>query len=300
MNRLAGRFITLIRTNGNHHLKEGRSVRQVVYTNMVWLVSFLTCIIHSIATGSLIESHYGIFIAGTVGLYALYLSSFFLVRFNHAEAGKHMLIISTFSAVTFFDHFINKAVPGYLYLFAFLPTAMNIFSWKRKKYYIISYVSFALVYTLVTRYAAYTFPHVPDLPARSIRILSFIDIVMAFMLFVIYTAYIIANNLAKQKHLLIRSISLQVTLDNAASAIWSIDKDYRLVATNVKYIESIEREFGVTGLKAGINIRNHFLWKKLPHEFREQYAAVLSGKEIVQETLLNTRIFEIKALLSMT
>lgn len=295
MNRLAGRFMTLIRTNGTHHLKEGRSVRQVVYTNLVWLVSFITCIIHSIATGSLIESHYGIFIAGTLALYASYLSSFFLVRFNQAEAGKHMLIISTFLAVIFFDHFINKAVPGYLYLFAFLPTAMNVFSWKRKRPYIILYVSFALIYTLVTRYVSYPFPHVPDLPPRSVTILSIIDIVMAFLLFVIYTAYIIANNLIKQKHLLIRSISLQATLDNVSSAIWSIDTDYKLVSTNVKYIESIEKEFGVSGLKVGINIRDHTLWEKLPFEFRDQYSSVLSGKEIAQEMLLNDRVFEIKA-----
>jgi PAS domain S-box-containing protein len=288
-------FINLITTNGCHHLREGRSVRQVVYANWIWIFSFITCIIHSIATGLLLTENTGIFISGTLVLYALYLSSFFLIRLNSAEAGKHMLIISTFLAVLFFDHFINKKVPGFLYLFAFLPTAMNVFTWKKSKFFIVFYVSFTLIYTLVTRFVSYPYPHLSDLSDRSIVLLSVVDIILAFLLFVIYTAYIIVNNFAKQKHLTLRSISLQATLDNAASAIWSIDTDYQLIAANIKYIESIEKEFGITGLKAGMNIRDHIVWEKLPREFRQQYSLVLGGKEIVEEAMLNERIYEIKA-----
>lgn len=287
--------MTLIRTNGCHHLKEGRSVRQVVYTNWIWLFSFSTCIFHSIATGALLEDNLPVFMTGTLILYLLYLSSFFLIRYNHAEAGKHMLIIATFSAITFFDHFVNKAVPGFLYLFAFLPTALNVFVWKRNKVTVVFYVSFTLIYTLVTRYVSYPYPHLSDFSPEAITILSIIDITIAFMLFVIYTAYIIVNNFAKQRHLTIRSISLQATLDNAASAIWSIDNDYRLVAANVKYIELIEREFGITGLKAGMNLRGHAIWQELPVEFRDQYRYVLAGKEIVDESELNGRVYEVRA-----
>jgi signal transduction histidine kinase/CheY-like chemotaxis protein len=133
------------------------------------------------------------------------------------------------------------------------------------------------------------------LSSRSVVILSITNIIIAFLLSVIYISYIILNNFAKQNNLLIKSISLQATLDNTSAAIWSIDNDFQLTATNVKYVESIEREFGETGLKAGVNIRTHPIWQTIPEAFREQYFSVLSGNEIVQETELNGNVYEIKA-----
>ena len=203
-------------------------------------------------------------------------------------------MISTFVGVIFYDHIVGKTVPTYLYLFAFLPTSMNIFSWAKNRIIIIGYVSFALFYTLVTRFTTYNYPHFVDLTSNSIVILSITTIILAFLLSVIYITYIILNNFAKQNNLLFKSISLQATLDNASAAIWSIDNHFQLTATNVKYIESIEKEFGETGLKAGVNIRSHNIWQKIPSVFKEQYYSVLSGSEIVQETELNGSVYEIK------
>lgn len=287
-------FFQFIRTNGCKHLQEGRSVRQVVYTNMIWLVSFIICILHSAATAVLVGDNTGGFIAGSLFLYVLFLFSFFLIRYNYAEAGKHFFIWTTFIAIAYLDHFVNRATPTFLYLFAFLPTPMNVFTWGKRKFTVIAYVSFALIYTLFTRFVHYPFPDYGQLSGTSATALSIINIILGFFLFVIYTTYIILNNFAKQKHLLVRSLSLQATLDNVGAAIWSIDSDFCLTALNAKYLESIEREFSVVGLKTGTNIRNHPLWQRLPKEFKEQYSIVLSGNEIVQETHLNERVYEVK------
>jgi signal transduction histidine kinase/CheY-like chemotaxis protein len=287
-------FFTFIRTNGCHHLEEGRSVRQVVYTNMIWLVAFIICILHSVATAILLESGTAIFICGALITYALYLLSFFLIRFNYAGAGKHMMVIATFISIAYLDHFVDKTIPAFLYLFAFIPTPMNIFTWAKHKATIIIYVGFTLFYTIFTRFIHYPYPHLGEMTGTDISILALLNIVLGFLLFVVYTTYIILNNFAKQKNLLVRSLSLQVTLDNAGAAIWSIDNNFCLTTINAKYLDSIQKEFGVSGLKPGVNIRNHALWKMLPDEFKEQYKTVLSGREIVQEAELNHRIYEIK------
>lgn|GEM_PF-6349306 len=255
----------------------------------------MTCVIHGIVAGILLKGQFIFYFSGVSILYSLYLTAFLLTRFNRAQAGKHMLIVSTFVAVAFYDHIAGKTIPVFLYLFAFLPTAMNIFSWAKNRVIILFYVSFALLYTLISRFTTYPYPHFPDLSSDSIVILSITNIIIAFLLFVMYSTYIILNNFAKQNRLLIKSISLQATLDNAPAAIWSIDNDFHLTATNVKYVESIEKEFGHSGLKPGVNIRNHAIWQSIPEVFKEQYFLVLSGEEIVQETELNQKVYEIKA-----
>ncbi len=182
----------------------------------------------------------------------------------------------------------------YLYMLAFLPTAMNIFSVRKNSISVILYTLFPLIYTLFTNLAIYHYPSFPALVLDSLTILIAFNIILSFTLFIMFGNYMVINNLARQQKLLLRSISLQTTLDNSIGAVWTIDKDYILIATNTKYTESIEKEFGITGLKAGIDIRQHAIWEKLSEPLRAQYYSVLQGQDILHEIELNGKHFEIK------
>lgn len=294
MNRFL-QVISLIRSNGCHHLHDAQSVRQAVYTNMIWLATYLTYILHSATIGFFIEVPVVPFLAITVAFHLLYISSFLLVRRNQAQIAKHWLMIATYLAIVVFDHISRKETFTYLYLFAFLPSVMNMFSWEKNKLTICSYVLFPPVYILITQLSGYAYPHFPEWSQQSVQLLTGVTIILAFLLFLSFSGYMILNNIAKQKKMLIQSLSLQATLDNASAAIWSIDNNFNLTVANSKYIQSIEKEFGLTGLKPGVNIKKHTLWKKLPAHFRNQYYTVLSGLEIVHETELNEKHFQIKA-----
>jgi CheY-like chemotaxis protein/nitrogen-specific signal transduction histidine kinase len=286
--------INFIRTNGCQHLQDGCSTRQAVYTNMIWLATYLTFIIHTSITTLFIPVPLLSFFIVTSFIHIIYISCFLLIKFNYAQAGKHLLITGTYIAVAVFDHASNKETYTYLYLFAFLPTAMNIFSLDKNRISIGIYLLLPLIYTLVSKLYSYTYPHFPAFAPASVALLSSLTLILAFTLFLLFAGYMILNNIAKQKKLLVQSISLQATLDNSAAAIWSIDENFKLTAANIKYLESINNEFGESNLKPGLNLKEHPLWQKLPATFRQQYYTVLSGKELVQEIELNGKFYEIK------
>lgn len=261
---------------------------------MIWLAAYLTFIIYTTVTAIFIPVPFWPFFIFTCTTHIVYISCFLLVKYNYSNAGKHLLITGTYLAIAVFDHAFNKEVYTYLYMLAFLPAAMNIFSMGRDKISVGIYLSFPLIYTLLTKLFIYPYPHFPAFAPEYMSLLAGLTIVLAFTLFVLFAGYMILNNITKQKKLLVQSISLQATLDNSAAAIWSIDENFVLTATNTKYIESIKNEFGVSDLKPGVNIKNHPLWQKIPESFRQQYYTVLSGNELVREIELNGRNYEIK------
>ncbi|HEY6502822.1 MAG TPA: response regulator [Chitinophagaceae bacterium] len=292
MNHLL-QVITYIRSNGCNHLQED-STRQVEYANMIWLVSYLTYFIHSTAIAVFVEVPVVEYLTITAIFHLLYISFFFLVKNNRPRVARHWLITTTYLAVAVFDHISRKETFTYLYLFASLPFALHILSLAKNKFFAGAYVLFPLLYALFTKLFDYSYPLFPEWPKQSVMLISTITISIAFALFLSIAGYMILDNITKQKKLFSQIINLQATLDHASAAVWSIDNDFNLTTTNTRYVKSIEQEFGLTDIKAGVNIKKHELWQKLPAAFKEQYNTVLRGEEIVHETELNGKFFEIK------
>ncbi|MGZ8558356.1 MAG: ATP-binding protein [Chitinophagaceae bacterium] len=288
-------LLTFFQTNGIRHLKEGASTRQLIYTNFIWLASFLTYLIYTITLTFFIPVPFLPFLVLTLLFNLMAVTNFLLIRNNSTEAGKHGLVISIYLVIAVFDHLTRKETLTWLYLFAFLPTALNIFSFKKNRLVIVLYILFPLFYILFTKLSVYSYPAFPALPPGSVLILTTFNIVLSSIMLVLFSGYMVFNSLAKHQKLLVQSIGLQATLDNAGHAIWSIDEDFNLVAANSKYIQSIEHEFGVLGLRSGINIRQHPIWEKLSLPLKEQYYTVLGGQNILHEIELNGSYFEIKA-----
>jgi signal transduction histidine kinase/CheY-like chemotaxis protein len=283
-----------LRTSGTTNVLPGRSVRQIVYTNIIWCAALITLTIYAATNIFLTSVHVLPFIFITLGFQSLFVLSFLLVRNGCISAGKHLLICSVYLAVLVYDHLSGKSVYVFLYLFAFSPTALNIFSVNRKSSpYIGFYVLFPLVYALITTVFNYNYPSWP-LTHHSIMLLRSVNISLAFLLFLLFTGYIILNNIAKQNKLRIESLSLQTTLDNSAAAIWSINNRYELLSINKQYLDSVFLEFGVAELKRGVNIQEHPVWQRLTEGMKQQYQKVLSGEAVFEEIQLNGKYYEIK------
>ncbi|MBX9782493.1 MAG: response regulator [Chitinophagaceae bacterium] len=283
-----------LRNSGTQNIPPGRNVRQIVYTNIIWCAALVTLTVYAVANIFFAPVHVLTFVFITLGFESLFILCFLLVRNGFVSTGKHLLICSVYLAVLVYDHLSGKSVYAFLYLFAFSPTALNIFSVNRKSMpYVGFYVLFPLVYTLATTVFNYHYPSWP-LTHHSMILLRGINISLAFLLFLLFTGYIILNNLAKQNKLKIESLGLQTTLDNSAAAIWSINRQYQLMSINKQYIDSIAMEFGVSGLKRGVDIQQHPIWQKLTERMKQQYQKVLEGEEVFEEVQLNDKHYEIK------
>ncbi|MFZ1530206.1 MAG: ATP-binding protein [Ferruginibacter sp.] len=288
-------LISNIRANGCSHLLQNSDIRQVVYTNMIWMVTYAHFIIFSVLYFLLVPVPVKPFLLITAAVHVLFINCFLLIKYKYTQAGKHLLIISTYLMLAVVDHMDGRQTMAFLYFFAFLPAAINIFSLRKQWPIIAVYSLFPGAYSLFTKLTSYTHPVIKQYDAAALQTITAIHISLVTSLFILFAAYLVLNNVAKQHRLFVKSLGLQTTLDNAESAIWSIDNHYGLLAANSKYISSIEKEFGVTGLKTGVNIKQHPIWEKLPAALKKQYSTVLSGKEILHEIQLNEQVFEIKA-----
>lgn len=294
--KLLKKLLKIIRSNGYNPERASLHTRQIIYTNMIWIATFLGIIIHGIIITIFIPQQNASFLIINGAAILFFSAGFMLMKKNFTAVAKHWAILSTYITVGLIDHLFGKTTYTYLHFFAFLPAAMNIFSFRKHMFVICLYTCFPLVYTLITRMYSYQYPHWVLNEPSHIRFISVLNIVLAFILITTFAGYMILNNMAKYQRLSLQSVALQATLDNSAASIWSIDKDFNLLATNVKYISSIEKEFGVSGLKRGVNIRKHLIWEKLPQHLRDEYHMVLSGQEIQHEITLNERIYEVKGI----
>jgi signal transduction histidine kinase/ActR/RegA family two-component response regulator len=283
-----------IRTNGCVHLTRDEPYSHVVYTNLIWLASYITLILYTTVNLFLVNDLVMV-VAATALCNALFISCFLLIRKGHFNAGKHLLIISANLSIAVFDHLNGPEYFTWLMLFAFIPAAPNIFHFKKHFRYIITYMVLPLVYIFASQFYSYAQFDVPVFEVSHKIFFRVFSVILSFLLFVLFTSYMILRSSYKQRKLVQQSLSLQTTLNNGVGAIWSIDNDFNLVAVNKQYSETIAEEFGITGMKIGVNIKACGLWDKFPPDIRQQYHNVLAGMEILTDLSFNNRDFEIKA-----
>jgi signal transduction histidine kinase len=285
----------LIRQNGCKHLHNKVAIRQVVYLNLIWLFSYLTIVLNNVAAVFIYQSHYSFIILSSVTAQLLLWAVFLLVRNNKAGVARPLFLIVIYSTITWFGFFYGKFSYTSLFYFAFVPSALNIFSLKKNRLSIIVFLLMPLVLVLFSELYGYkNFTPVvwPDLIINRLRI---VNIAISFMLFVLYAAYIILNSGFKQNKLITQSTSLQTTLDNAVGAIWSIDNDYNLLTVNKSFVEFTKHELGLTDVKADVNIKEFISSPSGVLNFQDYYVRVLGGESLFENFSFKERIYELKA-----
>ncbi len=286
-------IVEAVRRNGCDAVKKDETISHIVYTNLIWLVAYLTFIIYTTVNLFLIDIT-GWYTGLCIFFHFCYIAVYLLIKKFHLSFAKHLLLIITYSCVAVYDHLNGPQVFTYLFLFAFLPAALNIFHVKKNLPAICVYVAFPLIYILSSQFYSYAYFNTPILQLKNVVLFKVIILVLAFTLFILFAGYMILRNIYKQNRLMLQSTGLQTTLNNANGAIWSIDSNFNLTVTNQNYINSIEKEFGIKGLAPGVNIKQTGLWDKLDSNIKNQYHLVLRGQEILQEISLNNKEFEIK------
>jgi signal transduction histidine kinase/CheY-like chemotaxis protein len=289
------KLLNTITKNGTSHLQNKSSALKISYMNVIWLCTYLTFCIYSLLVFLLhITSVISVFGLYALAIHAGFLLSFFLTRYKLSGIARHIFIIVTYAQLAVLDHFSGQNSYIILYFFAFLPTAFNIFSIRKETVFVIIYTAIPLIYALVSHLYTHTYFNTPVWVSKNVMYLQPVNFFIAFVMFVLFAGYMLINSGIKQSKLISISNSLQTTLENSGGAIWTIDKDFNLLVTNKYYTDSIEREFGVTDLAPGVNIRTHIFWNQLPVNLQQQYYKVLSGMEVYEEITLNSKYYEIK------
>jgi signal transduction histidine kinase/CheY-like chemotaxis protein len=220
---------------------------------------------------------------------------FFLTRNKQVDTAKHLFLFTTYAMLVNYDHYFGFAALTSLYYISFLPTALNIFSFNRNRSTVLFYTALPIVIMLTSNLYTYYIVDPPAHPASFLMLIRVMNMIMAFVMAVIYTSYMVFNPGSRQTRLITQSVALQTTLDNAVGAIWSIDKDYRLITVNKQFTRFVETEFDVKDVKPGFNIGSVVKDPSFAPNLRRHYERVLSGENLQEEFSYKNKVYEIKA-----
>ena len=288
-------FISWVRSNGSRHAKYG-GVRQIVYLNAIWLAVYLNIIIYYCIVFFWMKKFDLLFLCSVVFFNALFLAIFLLVRHSGAKLARHLFVVGSLLFIGFNDLYFGKDAFHRLYFFAFIPTFFNIFSIRKQRKQIFLYAIVPLLLLLSFEFWGYDMYQSSYSGERLIPWMRTLNIIIVYELCTLYAAYIIFNSGYKQKKLITQSLSLQTTLNNAVGAIWSIDRDYNLLAVNNAFSEFSAVVLKAPGLKDGVNIKEMtFASDLVPIQFKRYYPSVLAGKEIHENFEIGKKIYEVKA-----
>jgi signal transduction histidine kinase len=285
----------LVRRNGSKHLQNNTDIRQVTYLNMIWLFSYATIFLNFIACFSIYKSNSQFFILSSLVEQLLLWLVFLLVRFNKANIAKHIFLFVVYGTIFWHEQFYGKNAYTSIYYITFLPTALNIFSVNKSRITVAFYLLMPLIFALISEIGGTAFFFDLTRDETIISKLRLVNIFYGFILCLLYTSYMVINSGNKQNKLIIQSVGLQTTIDNAIGAIWSIDANYNILTVNKLFSEFATNEFGLEGIKVDSNLREMFSNKLVPDFIVEHYRRALKGESIFENFEFREKNYELKA-----
>jgi signal transduction histidine kinase/ActR/RegA family two-component response regulator len=285
-------IITRVRNNGIAYVKDPKQIKKTVYMNMIWLVTYSTFCMFTILFFSIVGFGGSTFNMGIALIHLGFISTFLITRYFISELGRHLLLITTYGMIAFLDHFFGKEAFMQVYFIAFLPTALNIFSFRRHRVFIFLYIFLPmgiLLFSEIYTYHAFPanaamFPYIPQI--------RLFNIITGFALAILFASYIILATGKKQERLITQSVSLQATLNNAIGAIWSIDREYVLLACNKQFVNFLRSVLDVQYIKPGMSLVSILANPKMPETIRKFYKGVMEGKSFSSETSFDGEFYE--------
>ncbi len=103
----------------------------------------------------------------------------------------------------------------------------------------------------------------------------------------------ISDKKKKENEILQMGLNLQTLIDNIQGAIWSMDTNYRIIAVNKSFSDSMKRFFNVNFI-VGYNARELHESDAFPESFKEHHTKVLDGEKLFEEYEFNGNYYEIQ------
>jgi signal transduction histidine kinase/CheY-like chemotaxis protein len=290
------KIIDFIRLSGINHAKNNFAARATVYLNTILLCTWLNYLIYWGVLFSIQDS--SSVVANTVFgiINGLYITVFLATRIWGVKYTRYLFMFTVYAMIASTQLLLGNNNFNQIFYFAFLPSAYVLFSLSNEK---IAVVFFLLLLLFLIFWLEYNEGHFFNtLPwvnqkQQTIRLLN---LTSGFVLCALYSGFIMINTARKQGKLITQSSSLQTTLDNAMVAIWSINKNYDLLAVNKIFINFGKSIFGDIEIKIGKNLRQYIEHEKIPANLRQHYYDVLNGKQVFDEFNFKNREYEVRAI----
>jgi signal transduction histidine kinase/CheY-like chemotaxis protein len=288
------RFYNYFRNNGRHYYNDPVEIRYLVHLNLIWMGTYGNLVLFTALIPVLNPHITSYFFLSMAVIHALFWIVFFMCHYGKVQQAKHLFLLTTYGMLTSYDHYFGFESLTSLYYISFLPTALNTFSFKTNRIAVIIYTTTPFFILLISNLFTYQLISIPPHPHSFLTLLRIMNMAMAFLLAVIYISYMTFNPGTRQTKLITQSVALQTTLNNALGAIWSIDRDYKLLAVNNQFIQFAEKEFKSESIKPGFDLSVVVLNPEFPPRLRSHYERVFNGENLIDEFTYKNKTYEIK------
>jgi signal transduction histidine kinase len=289
-------MINKIRLNGITLAENSFDIRSTIYLNSVQAFTWLNFIIYS-AIIVFCQNNPVPFVTITfIGIHACYLLVFLWTRFVGYKHARHIFLLTAYGMISFGDHILGKYNFNQVFYFAFMPTPFILFSFLNEKKYIAFYS--VLVFLLVFLPEVITYNYVQPITwaKNNEQFVRAMNMISGFVLCASYAGFVMYNTVRRQGKLITQSSSLQSTLDNAMAAIWSINKDYEVLAINQMFKNFAKSIFSNVEVKVGTNIKPLIYSSRVPAKLQQHYNDVLNGVVVNDEIFFNNQYYEVRSI----
>ncbi len=266
----------------------------VIYKNLIWLYSYL-----AYATGSTIVAFFCMdsapYMLMCVAFHIMFLTDFFIMKRGGFFVSRHFFIFTIYSCIFTICYFFGKASYSFIYYFAFIPTAFNIFTFRINRWLVIFYTGLIPLILVLMETFLYPYQQLPNWAKEVQLVATFVNILIGVFLTAIYSGYVIHKITQKQNQLISLSGSLQITLDNASGPIWSVNNKYELIVFNKQFVVFLDKYYGIQNVSVGLSLKPFLYHPNMNQQLRNQYINVLAGKSVFDEVIFDKFSFEIKA-----
>jgi signal transduction histidine kinase/CheY-like chemotaxis protein len=217
---------------------------------------------------------------------------YFLMYLKKIKASKNILLVVINGGIFFYDFSLGKWAGVYLYYFAFFFAAVNIFSWKKEKAWLLLHLLLPILLIIITKiYGA----DKSNAPSNILTTVVYaINFCMSFFIIGVNAFFILSENEKFQESLELSKLNVQSLIDNTRGYIWSINNNYELVAYSSAYKDIIKRNYDVE-LRQGLRADIFFDYPNTPKDLPLIYERVLNGESFTQEYFSNSNFFEVQA-----
>ncbi len=251
----------------------------LISTNLNMFVSYCAVTLFSITILFAVQFEVSI-LASILICQVLYIGSHILVRVGRYELAKHIFIITSNVTAIYFDHRLGQEYQLSLILFAFLPTAITVFEYPKRKIAIYIYSALPFVTILISRFLSYSLITPFKYHVKSPAFLFIFCLLLSFALFITFAFYIVTVSIVKQKKLYNQRLARQSTLDCLAKVIWTLDTNFNIIVANSKFVSAVHYNFGIPNIGVNSNIKEVGLWDKLPSVLHDLHKQVIGGQRV--------------------
>jgi signal transduction histidine kinase/ActR/RegA family two-component response regulator len=104
----------------------------------------------------------------------------------------------------------------------------------------------------------------------------------------------ITDRKLREEELQQSKINLETLIDTVGNSIWSITRDYKIIAANKMYVSDMKRIFNAD-IQAGFDVSTLFKSPNYPAGWENQYATVFNGENLFLDYIFDEEYFELNA-----